>query len=89
MQDKVKTPAARISPLHPDDAPPMAREILEEFFRSRNNVPNMFRTFARRPGAMKAAFDQMASFWNVETTADPKLKEFLATRVSLLNECRY
>jgi alkylhydroperoxidase family enzyme len=80
---------ARISPLHPDDAPATARAVLEEFFKARNNVPNMFRTYARRPSAMKAASDQMAALWNAETTVNPKLKEFLAVRVSLLNECRY
>jgi len=80
---------ARISPLHPDDAPATARAVLEEFFKTRNNVPNMFRTYARRPSAMKAASDQMAALWNSETTVNPKLKEFLAVRVSLLNECRY
>jgi len=79
----------RISPLHPDDAPAEARPVLQEFFRSRNNVPNMFRTLARRPAAMKTASDHMAALWNAETTADPKLKELLSVRVSILNDCRY
>jgi len=79
----------RIIPLHPDDAPAEARPVLQEFFRSRNNVPNMFRTLARRPAAMKTASDHMAALWNVETTADPKLKELLAVRVSILNDCKY
>ena len=79
----------RITPLHPDDAPPEARLVLDEFFRSRNNVPNMFRTLARRPAAMKTASDHMAALWNVETMADPKLKELLAVRVSILNDCKY
>jgi hypothetical protein len=43
----------RISPLHPDDAPVEARTVLEDFFKTRNSVPNMFRTLARRPAAMK------------------------------------
>ncbi len=81
--------APRISPLHPEDAPTDARTVLEEFFKARNNVPNMFRTLARRPAAMKAASDQMAAFWNPETTANGKLKELLAVRVSILNDCRY
>jgi alkylhydroperoxidase family enzyme len=79
----------RISPLHPDDAPTDARTVLEEFFKARNNVPNMFRTLARRPAAMKAASDLMAAFWRAETTADARLKELLAVRVSILNECTY
>ncbi len=80
---------ARISPLHPDDAPAAAQTVLEEFFKARNNVPNMFRIFARRPAAMKAASDEMAALWNHETTADAKTKELLAVRVSILNECKY
>ena len=79
----------RITPLHPDDAPAEAQAVLQDFFKARNSVPNMFRTLARRPAAMKTASDHMAAFWNDETTADPKLKELLAMRVSLLNECKY
>jgi alkylhydroperoxidase family enzyme len=80
---------SRISPLHPDDAPVEAQAVLQGFFKARNSVPNMFRTLARRPTAMKTASDHMTAFWNDETTADPKLKELLAVRVSLLNECKY
>jgi alkylhydroperoxidase family enzyme len=79
----------RIPPLHPDDAPDMARVVLQEFFKARNSVPNMFRTYARRPTAMKTASDHMTALWNEETTADPKLKELLAVRVSILNDCKY
>jgi alkylhydroperoxidase family enzyme len=80
---------SRISPLHPDDAPDAARPVLEKFFKARNNVPNMFRTYARRPVAMKTAADHMDALWNEECTADPKLKELLAVRVSILNDCKY
>ena len=80
---------SRISPLHPDDAPAEARAILEGFFKARNSVPNMFRTYARRPAAMKTAADHMNALWSAETTADPKLKELLSVRVSILNDCRY
>jgi len=79
----------RITPLHPDDAPAEARDVLEEFFKARNNVPNMFRTLARRPAAMKTASDHMAAYWSAETTADSKLKELLSVRVSILNDCKY
>ena len=79
----------RISPLYPDDAPAEAQVVLRDFYTARNSVPNMFRTFARRPGAMKTASDHLAALWNAETTADPKLKELLSVRVSILNDCRY
>ncbi len=80
---------SRISPLHPDDAPADAQAVLQSFHQARNSVPNMFRTYAHRPAAMKTAADHMDALWNEETTADPKLKELLAVRVSLLNECKY
>ncbi len=79
----------RITPLHPDDAPDKARAILEGLYKARNNVPNMFRTFARRPEAMRTAVEHMDALWDQETTADGKLKELLAVRVSILNDCRY
>ena len=80
---------SRISPLHPDDAPAEAQAVLLEFFKARNSVPNMFRTYARRPAAMKTAADHMNALWNEECTADPRLKELLSVRVSILNECKY
>src|SRR5512136_200182 len=72
----------RISPLHPDDAPPEAQVVLLDFFKTRGSVPNMFRSYARRPTAMKTASDHMAALWNEECTADPKFKEMLSVRVS-------
>ncbi len=78
----------RISPLHPDDAPPEARETLEEFFKARGNVPNMFRTLARRPDVMKTASDHMSAIVT-DSATDRKILELLAVRVSILNECKY
>ena len=79
----------RITPLHPDVAPAAAQAVLQDFFQARNSVPNMFRTLARRPAAMKTASDHMAAFWSDETTCDSKLKELLSVRVSILNNCKY
>jgi alkylhydroperoxidase family enzyme len=78
----------RISPLHPDDAPAEARATLNAFFQTRGNVPNMFRTLARRPAVMQTASDHMTAIFSASATA-PKILELLAVRVSILNECRY
>jgi hypothetical protein len=78
----------RISPLHPDDALPEARATLEEFFKARGNVPNMFRTLARRPAVMKTASDHMTAIVT-NSAVEPKILELLAVRVSILNACRY
>ena len=78
----------RITPLHPDDASPEARTTLEEFFKARGNVPNMFRTLARRPAVMKTASDHMTAIVT-DSAVEPKVLELLAVRVSILNACRY
>ncbi len=78
----------RISPLHPDDAPAEARVTLEEFYKQRGNVPNMFRTLARRPAVMKTASDHMSAIVT-DSAVEPRILELLSVRVSILNECRY
>lgn len=79
---------ARITPLHPDDAPEEARVILEDFFKVRGNVPNMFRTLARRPATLKTATEHLKALF-AEATLPAKILELVAVRVSVLNECRY
>ena len=79
---------ARIAPLHPDDAPEEARVVLEDFFKARGSVPNMFRVLARRPAMLKTATDHMAAIFT-GSAVDPKLLELVSVRVSLLNDCRY
>ena len=78
----------RIAPLHPDDAPAEARATLKEFFEARGNVPNMFRTLARRPAVMKTASDHMTAIVT-DSAIEPKVLEMLAVRVSILIACRY
>ncbi len=78
----------RISPLHPDDAPAEARVTLQEFFDARGNVPNMFRTLARRPKVMKTASDHMTAIVT-GSSVEPRVLELLSVRVSILNECKY
>ena len=63
---------SRISPLHPDDAPAEAQAVLQGFFKARNSVPNMFRTYARRPAAMKTAADHMSALWNARMHRRPQ-----------------
>ncbi len=56
--------------------------------KERGNVPNMFRTLARRPEVMKTASDHMTAIVTGSAT-DRKILELLAVRVSVLNECKY
>jgi hypothetical protein len=78
----------RITPLHPDDAPEEARVVLEGFFKARGNVPNMFRTMARRPAIMKTAADHMAAIFS-DSLVEPKILELVSVCVSILNDCKY
>lgn len=78
----------RISRVPTDAAAPAVRPLLEDFYRQRGNVPNMFRTAAHRPELLQT---MLAHFHAVmETGTVPKrLKELLAVRVSQINACDY
>ncbi len=79
---------SRIAPLHPDDASPEARLVLEGFFQARGNVPNMFRVMARRARIMKTAADHMAAIF-ADSVVESKILELVCVRVSILNDCKY
>lgn len=78
----------RISRVPTDAAPEEVRPLLEEMYRQRGNVPNMFRSAAHRPALLATL---VAHFRCVmETgTVPTKLKELLAVRVSQINLCDY
>lgn len=80
---------ARMRPLDPDEVSPEARAVFDAFQASRGNVPNLFRTLARRPGFMIAAKQMMGSLYDSSGTVPVALKELLAVRVSLLNDTPY
>ncbi len=79
---------ARIRPLDPEEATPEARAVLETFQQERGNMPNMFRTMARRPEIMETAAAHMRAIFTTGTV-EPRLKEMLAVRVSQVNHCNY
>ncbi len=79
---------ARMRPLNPDETTPEAQEQFERFKEKRGNIPNMFRTMARRPEIMLTAVAHMNAIFDTGTV-DTKLKEMLAVRVSQINDCNY
>ncbi len=81
-------PDPRLRPLDPGDATPDVREVFEVYLRERGNVPNMFRTAARRPAHLLTMLAHFRTVMN-EGTVPQLLKELLAVRVSHLNACRY
>ena len=79
---------ARMRPLNPDEAGPESQAVFESFQRQRGNIPNMFRTMARRPEIMTTAVAHMQAVFNTGTV-EKRLKEMLAVRVSQINDCAY
>jgi alkylhydroperoxidase family enzyme len=78
----------RIRPLDPNETTPEARAVLERFLGERGNIPNMFRTMARRPALMETAAAHMRAIFETGTV-ETRLKEMLAVRVSQINHCNY
>jgi alkylhydroperoxidase family enzyme len=79
---------ARIRPLNPAEATPQAQALFEKFKAERGNIPNMFRTMARRPDIALTAAAHMNAIFNTGTV-ETRLKEMLAVRVSQINDCNY
>ncbi len=78
----------RLAPLTPAQVSPAAHSVFEQFYTQRGNVPNMFRTFARRPEMMIAAANLMAAVLTTGTV-ELRLKELVIVRTSQLNACAY
>lgn len=78
----------RMRPLDPDEMTPEARATMERLRAERGNMPNMFRTMARRPAIMETAEAHMAAVFGTGTVSR-RLKEMLAVRVSQVNDCMY
>ena len=81
-------PDPRLRPLRPDEVDGAVREVFEAYLRERGNIPNMFRTVARRPAHLLTMLAHFRTVMN-EGTVPPLLKELLAVRVSHLNRCHY
>lgn len=79
---------ARIKPMEIENANEEAKEIFDRFMRERGNIPNMFRTLAYRPELLKTASAHLNAVLKTGTV-DIRLKEMIAVRVSLLNQCLY
>ena len=78
----------RISRVKTDTAPAEVRPLLEEFYRQRGNVPNMFRTAAHRPQILSTMLAHFRAVMQAGAVS-VKLKELLAVRVSQINLCDY
>jgi len=73
-------------PLETDDAD--VRAVFEDFLRERGNVPNLFRTYARRLEMMVTSFEHFRKVMYTGTVSVQE-KELAAVRTSQINSCRY
>jgi uncharacterized peroxidase-related enzyme len=77
----------RLRPLGPDEVPEV-KDIFDSFLKERGNIPNMFRTIARRDSHLRTMIDHFRTVMN-EGTVPRLLKEFISVRVSAINDCEY
>lgn len=80
--------APRLKALTPEEAPAGAQPIFQRFLQERGNVPNLFRTLARRPEIM-VSYAEMLRNVTYTGSVDLKTKEMAMLRVSQLNGAEY
>lgn len=78
----------RLRVLNPDEVTPDVGAVFDRFNRTRGNIPNMFRTLARRPDIMLTMEAHMNAVLNTGTV-DTALKELVVVRTSSNNKCAY
>ena len=78
----------RLRVLDPGEVVPEVGELFDRFKRVRGNIPNMFRTVARRPQIAITMDAHMNAVLNTGTV-DTALKELVVVRTSANNKCAY
>ncbi len=78
----------RLPAIHPEEAHPDARAVLDGFYAARGNYPNMFRTLAVRPEIMRTAAEHMKAVTQ-DGTVPQRTKELCIVLTSALNDCNY
>jgi alkylhydroperoxidase family enzyme len=78
----------RISLLEQDQVDQETGEIYDVYLKERGNVPNMFRTVARRPEIFRTMIAHFRAVMNTGTLP-AKLKELVIVRTSQINRCEY
>lgn len=78
----------RIPVTDPEEGTPEVRAVFDRFMKTRGNIPNMFRTLARRPEIMLTMEAHMSAILS-KGTVEFALKEMCAVRTSANNKCAY
>ncbi len=79
---------SRIPKIEIDQATGHTKEIFDEVYKERGNVPNMFRTVAHRPEIFRTMIAHFRAVMN-SGTVPAKLKELVIVRTSQINRCEY
>lgn len=78
----------RVSLLSKEQAPGAAREIVDGLEKKNVPVINMFRALAHKPEVLRT----LIPFYSAVTgkgAVDPKLKEYVYLKTSMVNGCQY
>ena len=78
----------RIPVTDPEEVPADVKAVFDRFMKARGNIPNMFRTVARRPEIMLTMEAHMNAVFS-KGTVEFALKEMCAVRTSANNKCAY
>jgi alkylhydroperoxidase family enzyme len=78
----------RISKLDRSQVADDVAALYDHFMKVRGNIPNMFRTVARRPEILKTMVAHLLAVMDTGTVS-AKLKELVITRTSQINRCEY
>jgi alkylhydroperoxidase family enzyme len=78
----------RVPRLAPESVGAPVREVFDAFVRERGKVPNLFRVAAHRPEIVSTLRAHMNAVMGPGTVG-VLLKELVAVRVSLINNCEY
>jgi alkylhydroperoxidase family enzyme len=78
----------RITRLERQQVDETTRQIYDQYYRERGNVPNMFRTVAHRPEILRTMIAHFRAVMETGTVG-AKLKELLIVRTSQINRCEY
>jgi uncharacterized peroxidase-related enzyme len=78
----------RLPAIDPAHAPDEAKPVLQRFYETRGNYPNMFRTLSIRPEIMRTAAEHMAAVTGPGSVPQA-LKELCIVLVSTLNSTPY
>ncbi|MEW6741628.1 MAG: carboxymuconolactone decarboxylase family protein [Planctomycetota bacterium] len=78
----------RMRPLESHEVDSRTRALFDAFVKARGGVPPLLAVLSRRPSLARAAYNMLGPVLE-EGTVSTRLKELVASRVSIINGCHY